>query len=204
MSKKSAVESEFVEAAGLTSDLAEERVVDLSDFAEEPGGPLRPGWYKAEVLEGYATRSGKQFATSDSLSQAGDSRNLRLCFKVAVPGKEPRNIQKTINYRTTDFTPERLAVIKEARQEFSGVQGRWPNVELQRSSLAVAQLGQVGKATGVGVPLTHEGNINASRFVGKKLDVRLTIDKNSYNDVTAFAASSTFTKAESSNGKASA
>lgn len=102
------------EAVSLTGGLAEERVVDLSDFAEAPGGALPRGWYAADIIEGYATRRGKQFVTGDTVSQNGDSRNLRLCIKVST-ATEPHNLQEVLNYRPSDFTPERLAFIKEAR-----------------------------------------------------------------------------------------
>lgn len=201
MSKKAEA---FVEPAidggvSLTGDLAQERVVDLSDFAEAPGGALPRGWYAAEVIEGYATRNGKQFVTSDTVSKNGDSRNLRLCIKVST-ATEPHNLQEVLNYRPSDFTPERLAFIKEMRSEFKGTKGRWANADVQRSSLAVASLGQVGKAMSIGTPLTAEGNIKAGAFVGKKLDVRVSIDDNGYNVVTGYAAIHTYTKAARENG----
>lgn len=80
------------------------------------------------------------------------------------------------------------------------MKGRWSNADVQRSSLAVASLGQVGKATGIGTPLTAEGNIRAGAFVGKKLDVRVSIDDNGFNVITGYAPAHTYTKAERTNG----
>src|SRR5215471_20403939 len=67
----------------LTDDLTAESLPDLGDYADEPGGPLPRGWYQADAIEGYATRSGKEKFTEDVLSNDGASRNLRVCFAVA-------------------------------------------------------------------------------------------------------------------------
>lgn len=187
--------SEFVENASvsLTDDLATESV-DLSDLAEEPsGGPMQPGWYKSEIIEGYATRSGKQFLTSDEPSKNGDSRNLQLCFRVTPRTGEPRNLNVRINYRLEDLTPERIAYVKEAREQFRGVHGRWSDADVQRSSLALAQLGQLGKSVGFATPKAAQGNVNSASFIGKTPDIRLRIDKNNYNEVSEYAPSGTKT-----------
>jgi hypothetical protein len=178
-------------AASLTGDLAQERVLDLSDMADEPGGPLAPGWYAAEVIEGYATRKGKQIVTSDSPSQDGSSRNALLALKVSPVRGEPRNLQTRFNYRESDFKPERVQYVKSLREDMKGVQGRWPDPDGQRTSLLLAKIGQLGKATKVGVPLTAENTIVVGKFVGAKLDVRIVVDNNGYNEIKEYAESGT-------------
>jgi hypothetical protein len=170
---------------GVTDGLASEEV-SLVDFAEEPGGAWAPGWYAAETIEGYATAKGKEFTISDSVSQKGDSRNLRVCFKVTGPGGD-RTMQENFNYRSSDFTAERQAYIQEARTENKGVKGRWADGDVQRSSLAVASLGQLQKGTGLTSLRISEGGLVAGAFIGKKVDVRLSIDEKGYNVITAFA-----------------
>jgi hypothetical protein len=163
--------------------LQSENVPDLSDLAAEAsGGALKAGWYAAEVIEGYATRKGHQFTTEDTVSQKGDSRNLRICLKIGE-----RNLQTSFNYRVTDFSPERIAHIKELREEFKGVQGKWADADGQRSSLAIAKLGQFQKAVGFTFKRTPTGQIVASPFVGQKIDVRLNVNEEGYNDVKEFA-----------------
>src|SRR4051812_21561578 len=120
--------TEFVEATtpSLTDDgLAAEVLPSLTDMAEEVGGPLPRGWYKAEVIEGYSTRKGTQFITGDAVSKRGDSRNLTICLKLTPQKGEPRNTFTRLNYRPADFTPERIAFIKEMRDEMKGVKGKW-------------------------------------------------------------------------------
>jgi len=168
-----------------------ENALDLSDFAEESGGALAPGWYRALIIEGYATIKGKQIVTGDTLSSKGDSRNMKVCFGLAIG----RNIFNSFNYRTTDFTPERLAQVKELRLAFKGTQGAWPGqADAQRSSLAIADLAQLQKSLGLSLPRTDEGNLNPMPLVGQTLDIRLNVDAKGYNNVTAYAAAGTRTK----------
>lgn len=171
-----------------TEGLAGESV-SLTDFAEDPSGAWSPGWYKAEIIEGYATqKSGKVFTTEDSTSSKGDSRNLRLCFRVTNAKGDERTMQESYNYRPSDFTAERLTFIKEARAEYKGVKGRWSDADAQRSSLAIAKIGQFQKAIGFPqLKLTPAGGIVANVFVGQAVDVRLSVDDNGYNVVNAFA-----------------
>lgn len=163
-----------------------EEIPSLSEFADEPGGAWPKGWYVAEIIEGYATAKGKVFTTADETSKNGESRNLRLCFKVIGPSGD-RTIQEVINYRVTDFNPERLAHIKELRQEYKGVKGRWSDNDGQRSSLAIARLGSLEKSLGFRLKRNGSGGLVPGVFVGQKLDTRLGIDDNGYNEITGFA-----------------
>lgn len=161
----------------------EPKVLNLDEFPDEPSGGAWPkGWYGALVLEGYSTPKGTVFTTSDGTSKDGSSRNLRICFKVSK-STETRNIQESFNYRTTDFTPERIGFVKEMREQYKDVKGRWPDGDVQRSSLALASCKSLGKAVGHSLELTDEGYISPSQFVGKSLEVYLVIDENGYNKV---------------------
>src|SRR5215470_4329495 len=101
----------------LHDDLAQESLPNLDDYVEEVGGPWAKGWYAAEIIEGYTTRKGTVFTTGDEPSKNGDSRNLRICLKMTNAKGDTRTLQDSINYRTSDFTAERLAFIKEMREE---------------------------------------------------------------------------------------
>jgi len=178
---------------GVTTALESESV-NLSDFAAEPGGAWPTGWYRASIIEGYATPKGHQFATFDAPSQKGDSRNLRLCFLVSGSSGNERTMQESFNYRPSDFSRERLAYIKEARIEYKDVKGRWADADAQRSSLAIAKIGQFQKALGFSeLKTTTDGGVLAGVFVDQKVDVRLGVDENGYNVVTAFAPAGTKT-----------
>lgn len=190
----SKTETAFTEAPSLVNDeLAVESLPSLADFAEEPGGAFAPGWYKAEIVEGYSTRNGHQFETKDEVSKKGDSRNLTICLRVTPKVGDARNLQERLNYRPSDFNPERLAFIKEAREEFKGVKGKWADSDVQRSSLAIASLGQIEKAVGVGFKRLSDGSLLPGGLIGKELDVRLRIDDQGYNEVTGHAPTGQFT-----------
>jgi len=177
-------------AAGTVEDM--NAPLDLTDFAEEAGGALNPGWYRASIIGGYATQRGKQIVTGDTLSSKGDSHNLKVCFHLTQPN---RNLFNSFNYRTSDFTADRLAQIKALREQFAGTQGAWPGQsDAQRSSLAIADLSQFQKAVGMSIP-RNNGILNASPLVGQSLDVRVGVDKKGYNEITAYATLGKRTKA---------
>lgn len=161
----------------MVGDLATE-VTDVSDLAEETGGAWPKGWYKADVVEGYATKKGTQFTTEDVASKDGSSRNLRVCFKVRN-GSEERFLHTSLNYRVEDFTTGRIAEIKTGRERFANQQ-EWPDKDLQRSSLAIAKIGGLQKAT-------KAKDKQPASFIGKALDVHLGIDKKGYNEPNGFA-----------------
>lgn len=185
-----------VSLSGVTASLESESV-NLSDVAAEPGGAWPNGWYRATIIEGYATGRGHQFQTGDGVSKKGDSRNLMLCFNV-VSATAERNMQESFNYRGSDFGRERLAFIKEERLANKDLK-RWPDVDAQRTSLAVAKIGQFQKAIGfTELKLTSEGGIISGVFVGQAVDVRLGVDENGYNVITAFAPAGTKTAARKS------
>lgn len=170
----------------MTTGLASEEVPSLADFAEAPGGALTSGWYSAEIIEGYTTRkAGKVFTTADFVSGKGDSRNLRLCFRVQVPGNDPREMQESFNYRPSDFTKERLAYITQARLDHKGVQGKWnDDPDGQRSSLAVAKIGAIEKA--LGFPLRTVDGMAPAKAIGTKVDIRVFINSDGFNEITKF------------------
>jgi len=169
----------------------------LDELAKEPAAGVWPvGWYKATIVEGYASRKGNQFTTSNFLSKAGTSWNFRLCLAVTDAKGELRNIQGSFNYRTEDFTPERMAAIKDAREEFKGVK-EWPGTakDLQRSSLAIASIGQLKKAVGFSIRTLDNGTIDPTPFFNQAVDVRLghRTQENGqvFNEPTDFAPAGT-------------
>ena len=207
-----------LESAAAATGLAKEDAPSLSDLAtpEEGAGAWAPGWYKATILAGYQTGRGKVMQTSDVTAKDPSSRNLFICFAVNgdvyVPSdvnpanrkltKGPggvRNIRTNYNYRPSDFTPERIAAVKQARAQNKGVSGAWADSDTQRSSLALGQLGQLEKAIGFKLPFAH-GRINPAPFVNQQIDVRLTItvesekQKGGFSEVAAVAQSGSHVK----------
>lgn len=163
--------------------------VDLRDLASEPGGAWAKGWYPGEIIEGYLAGS-HQFLTQDTVSKKGDSRNLLVCYRL-TNGAQVKTTFQQYNYRLSDFTAQRIEAVKNIRKEMGGVKGKWSGYEdLQRSSLALGQLGQLQKATGVAFTFHPDTKaILVAGLVGAKIDVRLGIDEESgYNEVTGLAA----------------
>lgn len=169
-----------VGAAGL----APEQTVNLDDFFEEPGGNIPPGWYDAEVLEGYATGKGTQFATSDGPGTNGQ-RVLRFCFGLNVSGNQ-RNLQKSFFYTPDQFEAENLARIKNLREQFAKVKS-WPGQgQAQGFSISLGMLSQLQKAVGFTLAKHPTGGFMTQPYVGKKLKVRVSTGKKGYDEVTGF------------------
>lgn len=190
----------------VATGLAREDAPSLADLAtpEEGAGAWPDGWYRAVVVAGYTTGRGKVMETTDSISKDQASRNLHIALKLdgsayvpstarvsdrkltQGPGGE-RQMRATFNYRPDDFTPGRIAQVKEARERFKGVQGAWPDKAIQSSSLSLGRLGQLEKAIGFKLPFVN-GRLNPQPFVGQRLDVRLKLDATSgFSEVAAVA-----------------
>ena len=177
----------------VTDELAVEDVGSLDDFFEEPSGAWPSGWYVGEILEGYTTAKGKTFLTEDAASQKGDSRNLRICVKVEK-GKDERTLQETYNYRPTDLTAERKAFVKEAREEYKAIKGRWPDADAQRSSLALVGISMFSKLIQGGFKRAN-GALIVTPLIGLKVDVKLGIDEKGFNKINFVAAAGSKTVA---------
>jgi hypothetical protein len=173
--------------------LEAESIVNLDDMAEESGGAWPIGWYAADVIEGYATNKGKQFQTADTVSQDGESRNVRLCFRVKR-GDQERTMQQVLNYRTSDFTSERIAHIKVLRDENRNTKGKWADGNAQRSSLAMAKMGGFTKALGQSLKLAANGAVIVTPFLNQSVDVYLAVDDKGYNEVKHFEKAGTKVK----------
>lgn len=169
----------------LTDDLAVEALPDLSDVADEPSIPFK-GWARAKTLEGYSTRAGKQRNTEDVPSQDGASRNLRVCFAVSTGrGNEVINLQAQFNYRANDFSPERVAFIKEVRKDMAGVE-HWPDKDAQRTSLSLAKIGQF-QAAGASLNLVKGAGFAVAGLFDQEFDVYVGTDKNGYSTINQYA-----------------
>jgi hypothetical protein len=180
-------ESDEVQRVG-AEGMAPEEMPSLDDFYEEPGGNIPPGWYEADILEGYATGRGTQFVTGDEPGKNGQ-RMLRFCFGVNVSGHQ-RNLQKTWFYTEGQFEGEYLARIKGLREQFAGVKS-WPgHGKEQNFSINLGQLSQLGKAVGFKL-VKHpngSGGLMAKPYVGKKLRVRVMTGKKGFDELAGFKA----------------
>lgn len=193
---------------------------DISKVADEPstaGGPWPRGWYKATIIEGYATKNGTQWRTEDTASKAGDSRNMRICVhvtndkirkgeSVTVKRKgaehgpfncpelainEQKDTWGSYNYKIEYLTKENIETVTRLRK--LAVDEKWGNkwpsqfAEQQKMSLSLGRLMQLYKALGFGPTKTDAGFINVQPLIGQQLDVHLGLNEDGYNDVTEVA-----------------
>lgn len=171
--------------------------LNLSEFAEKSTGAWPKGWYPAELIPGF-DKGGHQFVTETNVSSKGDSFNVMICFRVAkeAGSTEIRTDFTQLNYRPTDFTPDRMQVVRNMREAFSQVTGKWPGgpdvTDVQRSSLALGKIGQFQSASGAPITFLDGGAINVAPFIGRKLFVYYDIEEETgYNKITRFSAYAT-------------
>lgn len=185
-----------------TSTMRETRVsprsVKLTEFAQKASGAWPHGWYSATVIDGFV-KGGHEFLSGNTAAKqkrlpsgemSDPSVNLMVCFTLNnAETKEARNDFAQFNYRTSDFDPETLEVVRNLRAEMKGVRGRWEGFEdEQRSSIAVAKLGQLFEAIGTDVPLSDDGEVIMAGLAGSSLFVRLGVDEETgYNTITGFS-----------------
>ena len=169
-------------------------VPSLADMDSGGGSAWPKGWYSGTILADYTGQSGNTFETNDTDSKKGDSRNIRAIIRVVNPNEdEPRTLFHNINYRDTDLTAERIEEVKTARKTYAGTQGRWPDPDVQRSSLALASLGQVEKA--MGRTFSRNGNgLDVTPLHNLPVDVYLGTDEKGFNEVKQIAAQGTRVK----------
>lgn len=166
--------------------LATEPMPSLADVAQEVGGAWPAGWYRAKVIAGYSAR-GYEFTTSDTISKAGDSRNLRIAMALTaakdMTDKEGNSVKAGVtrneffstNYRTTDLTAANVARVKGGNAD-------------QRLAIALGKLGQIEKAFGQGWAKHPEGHLLVQPLIGREVDVRRGLNKKTgYMEINAFA-----------------
>jgi len=162
-------------------------------FEKELRGPWEPTWYSGVVIAEYeaisAAFGSKVHKTEDRPSQDGSSRNLKLCISL-VDGKtnQSRNVNWTINYRPEALELERIAELKELREENKGKQ-KWGGPNDQRDALTLSRfhaleraglLGEEGKKNKDGTEdyaFDSKGNLDPDKIVGKAADFHINVSR---------------------------
>lgn len=163
-----------------------EEMPSLASIATEPGDGAWPAaWYAATILPGFASKGGKQFQTEDTVSKAGDSRNLVLTLAVTNAAGKTRNMFTSRNYRTQDLNAETVARVKAGTAD-------------KRTQISLGKLGQIETAIGFAFKKHPEGGyILVAPLVGQRVDIRLGMEKakdgtlTGFNEVTDFAKAGT-------------
>ena len=162
-------------------------IPDLSGIQDTyPGGdskPLVDGWYEGEIVDKrtLTTRAGNEvsFETTDSPSQAGDSRNIRL--QVVVKRQEDGRtygLNNLINYKPEFLTQETVQAINAFIEKVKSGEAQWKGSGMFRPFKVLKTLGTLQKVAGVRqLSRTEDGGLNLSPLYGKKAWFRLGPDE---------------------------
>lgn len=162
--------------------------IDLREEAVEPQTGWAPGWYAAEVIEGFTSRKGTVIQSGTSLAKSGESYNAKFCFRL-TNGTEQMTTFTNINYKVADFSPQMTEAIRNLRTQFAP-NSRWEGFSNeQRASILRIRLANFQKGAGLDqLPLSSEGTIQVQPFIGKNLFVRLSENKETgYMEVSGYS-----------------
>ena len=155
-------------------------IPDLSDIREEEIQPFADGWYFGEIHEERVTtdRNGNErsFTSSDTPSNNGDSRNIRLqvVLKRKADGRS-MGLSYMLNYRPEDLTAETVKAIAK-RQEETKSGAEW--AELFRPYITLQRLSKVQQVAGVRqLQRAEDGGLVLTPLFGKTAYFRLAPDK---------------------------
>lgn len=155
-------------------------IPDLSGITGGESNSFQDGWYGGLILEqrAFTDQNGadRVFASSDEVSQKGDSRNVRLQVEVKR-GSDGRvlNSSVQVNYRPEDLTQATVqAVIAETERVKETGERRTDF----RPFIALQQLGKLQKIAGVRqLQRNGNGGLNLTPLFGKSAYFKLGPDE---------------------------
>lgn len=168
-------------------------IPDLSGIEQDARpDPLQDGWYQGTILgkREFTDNNGNDrvFESSDSVSQKGDSRNIRL--QVELKRRSDRktfNVSTLINYKPADLTVETVQAIAQRREENKANGAEWG--DLFRPFMTLTRLGKLQKIAGVRqLQRTEDGGLDLSPLFGKNAYFRIKPDarNDKYKEVADF------------------
>lgn len=149
-------------------------------FDQEKGSGFKtlwkPGRYGGVVVKEYETSGSfsSVHKTEDKPTQAGDSRNLKLCVGL-VNGNETQYQSYTLNYRPEALTDERIEEVKAMRTQYKGVK-QWPDRNAQRDNLTYVRLHELEKA-GITLNENGHGGYDVDAIIGSNATFYLGVQK---------------------------
>lgn len=153
-------------------------IPDLSGVEEQESTPFTDGWYAATIIEKrqFTDRNGNDrvFESSDTVSNAGDSRNIRLQLQIKrqSDGRE-LNTSHLVNYKPEHLTQETVQAVL-AKKETAKDEG-WG--ELFGPFMTLQRLAKLQKVAGVRqFAKNGNGGLDLHSLYGKPAYVRLTDD----------------------------
>src|SRR3990167_6241754 len=166
---------------------------EIPDISAVEGGASEPwseGWYEGVVLgeSSFVDRNGNErvFATEDTTSAKGDSRNIRLqlAIKRQSDGKT-FDTNTMINYHQEDLTPAVVQAVTERLATTPNEMG-----DLFRPFMTLQRLGRLQRIAGVRqFQRNGNGGLDLTPVVAKRGYFRLRPDpKNaSYKEIAEFS-----------------
>lgn len=168
-------------------------IPDLSGIGDVQQEPLADGWYAGTILEKreFTDSNGNDrvFESSDSVSQKGDSRNLRL--QVELKRRSDGRVipvSTLINYKPEDLTAETVAAIA-AQKELNQKDPASGWGDLFRPFMTLTRLSKLQTIGGVRqLQRNGNGGLDLTPLYGKSAFFKLRPDSRNpqYKEVADF------------------
>lgn len=166
-------------------------VPDLSDIQEARSEPFADGWYEGTILarREFTDNNGNDrvFESTDSVSQRGDSRNIRLQV-VLTRASDGRtlNTSTLINYKPEDLSAETVQAVAAQRDKVKEG-GEWGT--LYRAFMTLTRLSKLQKIAGVRqLKRNAEGGLDLTPIYGKTAYFKIRPDSRNpqYKEIADF------------------
>lgn len=177
---------------GLVGNLGD--IPDLSSIGDDRPEfqPFENGWYQGVIHEKreFTDKNGNDrvFASGDSVSQRGDSRNIRLQVELtrASDGKK-LNLSTLINYNPSDLSQATLQAVASHKEKVNTDGAEWG--DLFRSFMTLTRLAKLQKIAGVRqLQRSNDGGLELTPLFGKTAYFRIKDDTRNpqYKEVADF------------------
>ena len=168
-------------------------IPDLTGFGDDRPEfqPFENGWYAGTILEKreFTDKNGNDrvFESGDSVSQRGDSRNIRLQVELTRADKRTLNVSTLVNYNPDDLSQETLQAIVAHKEKVNAEGAEWG--DLFRPFMTLTRLASLQKIAGVRqLQRNGNGGLDLTPLYGKTGYFRISDDKRNpqYKEIVAF------------------
>lgn len=153
--------------------------------------PFENGWYQGIIQEKreFTDKNGNDrvFASGDSVSQKGDSRNIRLQVELTRTDGKKLNVSTLINYNPNDLSQEVLQAVAAHKEKVNTEGAEWG--ELFRSFMTLTRLAKLQKIAGVRqLQRSNDGGLDLTPLYGKTAYFRIKDDTRNpqYKEIADF------------------
>jgi len=165
--------------AGLIGNLGD--IPDLADFGDSRPEfqPFENGWYQGVILQKreFTDKNGNDrvFESGDSVSQRGDSRNVRLQVELTRTDGKHLNVSTLINYNPNDLSQATLQAVAAHKEKVNTEGAEWG--DLFRSFMTLTRLAKLQKIAGVRqLQRSADGGLELTPLFGKTAYFRIGDD----------------------------